>query len=144
MRRSATLAAVLFIAVSPCVAGDGAAAHAESSGMAKMAEALIAKLPTEKIDRAAGFFGPVVKKYQPDMWAFQEEYAASENKGAVIIKYMPRLEVAFTDAKAMSVPARYEKEKAEYIRIASSVMTSLSSGRNVSRTICQTWEISSK
>lgn len=88
-------------------------------------EALVEALPAEKIDRAAGFFGPVVKKYLPDMDALQVEYERSPEKVAVIARYMPKIEAALADAKAMRVPPRYEAEKAEYIRIASSLVASL-------------------
>ena len=108
-------------------AKDEASASAAdgSSKMAKLAEAVIDRLPKEKLDAAAAFFGPVVKKYQQDLAAFQKEYESAVEKGEVISKYMPRLEAALEDAKAMSVPARFEKEKAGYIRTASSVVASL-------------------
>ncbi|MBR0057180.1 MAG: hypothetical protein IJP66_07605 [Kiritimatiellae bacterium] len=93
--------------------------------MAKMAEAVIERFSKEKLDAAAAFFGPVVKKYQPDIAAFQKDYESAVEKGEVIAKYMPRLEAALEDAKAMRVPARFEKEKASYIRAASGAVASL-------------------
>ena len=109
--RAALLAAALVLSPFLCPAGP--------------LESIVEALPAEKIDRAAGFFGPVVKKYLPDMNAFQAEYAQSPDKVAVIARYMPKIEAALADAKAMRVPPRYEAEKAEYLRIASSVVASL-------------------
>jgi hypothetical protein len=109
--RAALFAAALALSPLLCPAGP--------------LEALVEALPAEKIDRAAGFFGPVVKKYLPDMNALQAEYERSPEKVAVIARYMPKIEAALADAKAMRVPPRYEAEKAEYIRIASSLVASL-------------------
>ena len=129
----------MFFAVALCAAfcglplmsapgaktGSSASAADGASSMSKMVEAAMERLPKEKLEAAAAFFGPVVKKYQADLAAFQKEYGSAEEKGEVISKYMPRLEAALEDAKAMSVPARFEKEKASYIRTASSVVASL-------------------
>lgn len=90
-----------------------------------MAEALVAKLPQDKLYAAAGFFAPVVKKYQPVLDAFQREYAVSSDRMAVIAKYAPKVDAALADAKAMKVPPRFEKEKADYIRLAEVFATSL-------------------
>lgn len=134
MRRNALLfaaAACASFCAFPlqCPAGAKAGAEASaadgSSRMAKMAEAVIERFSKEKLDAAAAFFGPVVKKYQPDIAAFQKEYESAVEKGEVIAKYMPRLEAALEDAKAMRVPARFEKEKASYIRAASGAVASL-------------------
>jgi hypothetical protein len=125
MKHKAALLAAFFVLPVLVFASGDVDKSAESNGVARMAEALIEKLPMEKVDRAAGFFGPVVKKYLPVMHAFREEYETSNDKAAVIVKYMPKLEAALEDAKAMPVPPRYEAEKADYIRIASSVVSSL-------------------
>jgi hypothetical protein len=89
------------------------------------AEALVARLPQEKLYRAAGFFGPVVKKYLPTVQAFQRAYAEAPDKMAVIVRYAPKVDQALADAKAMKVPPRYEAEKAEYIRLAEAFAASL-------------------
>ncbi len=102
-------------------AAQNAGAAASSGGMVALAEALVDRLPMDKVDRAAGFFGPVVKKYQHVLWDFQDEYLAADTvagKAAIIVKYQPKVDEALADAKAMKVPPRYEDEKAGYIRIA--------------------------
>ena len=121
---SRLLSAAVLAAPLVLCAADGAKPN-ESTGMARMAEAIVAKLPTEKVDRAAGFFGPVVKKYRPVVEDFRREYEVAPDKSAVIVKYMPQLEAALADAKAMKVPAKYEAEKADYIKTASAVVASL-------------------
>ena len=116
------LAALAALSAAPLSAAGAAKPAAEpSGGMVAMAEALVERLPAEKLDRAAGFFGPVVKKYQGVLWDFQDEYFEARTiseKAAVIVKYQPKVDEALADAKAMRVPARYEEEKAGYIRVA--------------------------
>ena len=116
------LAAAMLSAACAGVASPASGTGTEkSTGMAALAEALVARLPQDRLYRAAGFFGPVVKKYQPVLLAFQREYEAartSSAKAAVIVKYAPKVDAALADAKAMRVPRRFEKEKADYIRIA--------------------------
>jgi len=81
-----------------------------------------AMLPQEKLNRAMGFFGPVTKKYLPVFNAFNAEYLASQNKMAVVKKYLPKADAALAEAKAMKVPAKYEAEKAEYVQMAESFL----------------------
>ena len=81
-------------------------------------------LPTNVLNEAAGFFGPVTKRYQPVFDRFGAEYEASSDKMAVIAKYLPQAEAALAEAKKMRVPPRFEAEKAKYIRLFDIVMAS--------------------
>ncbi len=74
-------------------------------------------LPTNVMNEAAGFFGPVSKRYMPVFERFGEEYETSSDKMAVIAKYLPQAERALAEAKKMRVPPRFEAEKAKYIRL---------------------------
>ena len=80
--------------------------------------------PAERLDRAAGFFGPVVKKYQPVFDRFLAEYNAAPDKMAVVAKYMPEADKAMAAARRMKIPAKYEKEKWEYIRLCQTLLVS--------------------
>ena len=80
--------------------------------------------PAERMNRAAGFFGPVVKKYQPVFERFGEEYAAAPDKLAVVAKYLPDADRAMAAARRMKVPAKYEQEKTEYLRLFQTLLTS--------------------
>ena len=100
-------------------AAPAAAKTAEKKSMSQIAvEKLYAALPQDKIEKAEGFFAPVVKKYMPTVESFQKDYAAATDKMAVVEKYVPQAEAALADAKAMKVPAQYEAEKASYIKLA--------------------------
>ena len=81
-------------------------------------------LPTNVMNEAAGFFGPVSKRYMPVFERFGEEYETSSDKMAVIAKYLPQAEAALAEAKKMRVPPRFEAEKAKYIRLFDVVMAS--------------------
>ena len=81
-------------------------------------------LPQEKLDAAAGFFGPVSKKYMPVFERFGAEYEAASDKLPVIARYLPQAEKAFEEAKRMRVPPRFEAEKAQYIRLFGMVLSS--------------------
>ena len=81
-------------------------------------------LPTNVLNEAAGFFGPVTKRYMPVFEKFGAEYEASSDKIAVIAKYLPQAESALAEAKKMRVPPRFESEKAKYIRLFDVVMAS--------------------
>ena len=80
--------------------------------------------PAETLDRAAGFFGPVVKKYQPVFDKFVAEYKAAPDKMAIVAKYMPEADKAMAAARRMKIPAKYEKEKWEYIRLCQTLLVS--------------------
>jgi hypothetical protein len=114
----------LALAVFPFIP-LAAAPRPAADRFAAAAEALVARLPQERLNRAAGFFGPVVKKYLPTVKAFHRDYAAASNRMAVIVRYAPALDAALADAKKMKVPPRYEREKAEYIRLAEAFVFSL-------------------
>lgn len=81
-------------------------------------------LPTNVLNEAAGFFGPVTKRYMPVFERFGAEYEASPDKMTVIAKYLPQAEAALAEAKKMRVPPRFEAEKAKYIRLFDMVMAS--------------------
>ena len=81
-------------------------------------------LPTNVLNEAAGFFGPVTKRYMPVFERFGAEYEASPDKMTVIAKYLPQAEAALAEAKNMRVSPRFEAEKAKYIRLFDMVMAS--------------------
>lgn len=128
MRGKGMLLAVLS-AVAVAASGATTAAkpkEVKATGMAARIEAMAQKLaPQEKLNKAMGFFGPVTKKYLPVFKQFNTEYLAATKKMPVIVKYVPEAENALAEAKAMKVPAKYEAEKAEYIKMASAFVTML-------------------
>ena len=83
-----------------------------------------AMLPAEKMHEIAGFFGPVAKKYKPVLEKFGAEYKSAPEKLKVVAKYLPEAQKALSMAKRMRVPTKYEKEKAEYIRIFEALLYS--------------------
>ena len=97
------------------------AATPSQTPLERMATAM---LPAEKMHHIAGFFGPVAKKYKPVFERFSAEYQAAPEKLAVVAKYLPDAEKALAMARQMRVPAKYEKEKAEYIRIFEALLYS--------------------
>ena len=124
-------ATVFALGTSLLVAADAIAATKAASpaparkatGWAARAEQMaLAMLPQDKFNEAAGFFGPVSKKYLPTFQKFQREYLAAREKLPVLRKYMPDAEAALADAKAMKVPARYEAKKAEYVKMLEGFM----------------------
>ena len=80
-------------------------------------------MPKEKLNRALGFFGPVTKKYLPVFDQFNTEYLTGTNKIATVKKYLPKADAALAEAKAMKIPAKYEQEKAGYIRTAETFLS---------------------
>jgi len=105
----------------------GASSAAESPGGPTLAErALEALVPTNMANEAAGFFGPVAKKYMPQFEAFEREYMASSDKFAVVERFLPVAADALADARKMRVPPRYEKKKAEYIKFFESAYAAAS------------------
>ena len=89
---------------------------------AKLEQLAEKMIPQKELNEAMGFFGPVTKKYLPVFQAFNGEYLASTNKLAVVRKYMPQADSALKEARAMKVPAKYESQKAKYIRMADSFL----------------------
>ncbi|MGN0833372.1 MAG: hypothetical protein ACI4RD_06960 [Kiritimatiellia bacterium] len=117
MRRLAGVGLVLAaIGIGPASAGAAVATTAAPprSRLELLAERL---LPQAKLDEAAGFFAPVVRKYQPVLRSFQAEYRDAADKRAVALKYVPQAEAALADARRMRVPAKYEARKAEYVQL---------------------------
>jgi len=114
------LARTLCLCASLLAAGVAGAdtASLKAKGAAKVEQMAMAMLPQEKMNKAMGFFAPVTKKYLPVFQRFNDEYLASTNRIAVVKKYLPKADAALAEAKAMKVPAKYEAEKAEYIRTA--------------------------
>ena len=105
----------MMLAVAVLLAGTVAAVEAQS-GQTLAERALEALVPVDMANEAAGFFGPVAKKYMPQFEAFEREYMVSSNKIAVVEKFLPVAADALSDARKMRVPPRYEKKKAEYIK----------------------------
>ena len=66
----------VMIAVAALLAGTTAAV-ASSPGSALAERALESLVPTNMVNEAAGFFGPVAKKYMPQFEAFEREYMVS-------------------------------------------------------------------
>ena len=123
MTSRALLAAALALVSLTAPALDKAALK---TAFANKVEALAEKmLPQREVDEMMGFFGPVTKKYLPVFKQFNTEYLAATKKMPVIVKYVPEAESALAEAKAMKVPAKYEAEKAEYIKMASAFVTML-------------------
>ena len=88
---------------------DQLKAHAE--------QAVMSMLPTNAVNEAAGFFGPVTKKYLPVFEKFQAEYKSATNKFAVVEQYLPKAKEAYAEAKAMKIPEKYVAKKAEYLKM---------------------------
>ena len=74
-------------------------------------------LPQQKVDEALGFFGPVSKKYLPVWQELSDEYREAADKRAVVLKYLPQVDEALADAKAMKIPPKYEAKKDEYLKM---------------------------
>ena len=83
-------------------------------------------LPTNAVNEAAGFFGPVTKKYMPTFNAFQKEFKAAKDKLPVVEKYLPKAKEAYAEAKAMKVPAKYVAKKDEYLKMFDQFLTAVS------------------
>ena len=116
-----TVAVVLCLALGLQAGAEAAKSPktVKATGLAaRLEQVAYAMLPEEKLNRAMGFFGPVTKKYLPVFNQFQKEYNVAEKKLPVIAKYAPQAEKALADAKEMKVPAKYEAEKAEYVKMA--------------------------
>jgi len=100
-----------------------AAAVKPATGWAARAEQMaLAVMPQEKFNEAAGFFGPVAKKYLPTFNRFRRDYEAAPEKLPVVAKYLPSAEAALADARAMKVPPKYEAKKAEYLKMIDAFM----------------------
>lgn len=84
----------------------------------------MALVPDEKAYAAAGFFGPVTKKYLPKFQAFSNEFETSTNRLALIARYLPVAEKALAEARVMRVPPKYEAEKANYLRFFDAALIS--------------------
>ena len=77
-----------------CLCGVASVAPAKDSLKARLKahaeQAVMAMLPTNAVNEAAGFFGPVTKKYLPVFEKFQAEYKSATNKVSVVEQYLPR------------------------------------------------------
>ena len=95
-----------------CLCGVASVAPAKDSLKARLKahaeQAVMAMLPTNAVNEAAGFFGPVTKKYLPVFEKFQAEYKSATNKFSVVEQYL-------AEAKAMKIPEKCAAEKAEYL-----------------------------
>jgi len=125
MRHVFAFAAALGAFVAFGAATTASTATKSQATLSKYERLAAAMLPQDKVERAKGFFGPIVKKYQPTFDRFQSEFQTAKNKREVVEKYLPDAESALADAKTMKVPAKYEAEKAEYIRMADTFMSVL-------------------
>ena len=111
MRKVVLSAAFLLFALSAC-------------SVPPVEQLAMSLLPTNVLNEAAGFFGPVTKRYMPVFERFGAEYEASPDKMTVIAKYLPQAEAALAEAKNMRVSPRFEAEKAKYLRLFDVVMAS--------------------
>ena len=128
MMRIAVLAAILAGSVSATAtvtaakAATSAAKPAATRTAAATAPTVFDQicerlLPPEKVNAAVGFFAPVAKKYMPEFESFSAAYETAADKTAVVARYLPTADKAMAEARAMSVPAKYEQEKARYLQI---------------------------
>ena len=119
----------LVVLVCLCGAAVSAPAKDKESLKSRLKEQAVqmamSMMPTNELNEAAGFFGPVSKKYKPTFEKFWADFKSSKDRLAVLSDYLPKAEEAYADAKAMKVPAKYEAEKAEYIKMASAFVTML-------------------
>ena len=81
-----------------CLCGVASVAPAKDSLKARLKahaeQAVMAMLPTNAVNEAAGFFGPVTKKYLPVFEKFQAEYKSATNKFSVVEQYLPKAKKA--------------------------------------------------
>ena len=109
------------IVVLMCLCGVASVASAKDSLKdqlkAHAEQAVMSMLPTNAVNEAAGFFGPVTKKYLPVFEKFQAEYKSATNKFAVVEQYLPKAKEAYAEAKAMKIPEKYVAKKAEYLKM---------------------------
>ena len=109
------------IVVLMCLCGVASVASAKESLKdqlkAHAEQAVMSMLPTNAVNEAAGFFGPVTKKYLPVFEKFQAEYKSATNKFAVVEQYLPKAKEAYAEAKAMKIPEKYAAKKAEYLKM---------------------------
>ena len=112
---------VTKIVVLMCLCGVAPVASAKDSLKAQLKahaeQAVLSMLPTNAVNEAAGFFGPVTKKYLPVFEKFQAEYQSATNKFAVVEQYLPKAKAAYAEAKAMKIPEKYAAKKAEYLKM---------------------------
>ena len=110
------LVAAFFAAEAPAAVTNQEQTNQEQgrSWLERLSEKMI---PRQKFNEAAGFFGPVTKKYLPVWEDLCRDYLAAKDKRAVVRKYMPQADAALADAKAMKIPAKYEAKKAEYLKM---------------------------
>jgi len=128
MKNCLSLALVLcplssFLLLGAPAAKPQPAAVPATGAAAKIEQMVKAVLPEEKIDRMAGFFAPVVKRYQPTMQKFQREWATAQAKIPVLVKYLPKADEALAEARKMKVPAKYEQEKEGYLNQLETLLT---------------------
>lgn len=109
------------VAAAPAVPANNTPARPEPTLTERALEALV---PAKKAHEAAGFFGPVTKKYLPQFEAFVDEYETSTNRIALVARYLPVAEKALAEAHKMRIPPKYEAEKANYLRFFDAALTS--------------------
>ena len=102
-----------LVALSAPALDKAAVKDAFSNKVEQLAEKM---WPKKDVDEMLGFFGPVTKKYLPVFKQFNTEYLDGTNKIATVKKYLPKADAALAEATAMKVPARYEPQKAAYLK----------------------------
>ena len=107
--------------VLACLCGVAAVASAKDKDSLKSrlkeqaVQMAMSMMPTNELNEAAGFFGPVSKKYKPTFEKFWADFKSSKDRLAVLSDYLPKAEAAYADAKAMKVPEKYVAKKNEYL-----------------------------
>ena len=109
------------IVVLMCLCGVASVASAKDSLKdqlkAHAEQAVLSMLPTNAVNEAAGFFGPVTKKYLPTFEKFRAEFRTTTNKLSVVERYLPKAKEAYAEAKAMKIPEKYAAKKEEYLKM---------------------------
>ena len=109
----------LVMLVCLCGAAVSAPAKDKESLKSRLKEQAVqmamSMMPTNELNEAAGFFGPVSKKYKPTFEKFWTDFKSSKDRLAVLSDYLPKAEEAYADAKAMKVPEKYAAKKEAYL-----------------------------
>lgn len=91
----------------------------------QLIDKLISAVPQEKILEFAALFKETGAKYAPDYAAFVEAYRTAPDKIALVKQYLPKLENAYNDAKAETVPAENSAQKLKVLAEAKGFITAI-------------------
>ena len=91
----------------------------------QLIDKLISSVPQEKILEFAALFKETGAKYAPDYAAFVEAYRTAPDKIALVKQYLPKLENAYNDAKAETVPAENSAQKLKVLAEAKGFITAI-------------------